>query len=82
MSEIYEKWVEETGGDAFPCLDGEGMTLRDWFAGNIASGIVASFSHPDATGMANKDDSENVASTAYSVADALIKARGMKNENG
>jgi len=67
------------GGPAFPLQviaspNSEiqhGMSLRDWFAGQVLSGI-----------MANTDWSENchesIASAAYDNADAMLAAREAK----
>lgn len=52
-------------GDVMSSGD-DGMTLRDWFAGQALAGLLAS------------DDGstrENVAAEAYDIADAMIAAR-------
>lgn len=73
----------EDGGPAFPGdmptvqLDGNklpfapGMSLRDWFAGQALAGV---FRHD---GWLNTfdGDQEELASRAYAVADAMLKAR-------
>jgi hypothetical protein len=61
------------GGPAFPrhAYDGhDGMTLRDWFAGQAMAGLV-SYVVEGAT-------FENVAEDAYKAADAMLKAREVK----
>jgi len=71
--------VMDDGGFAFPMTastgdprDGvycqNGMTLRDWFAGQALQGILA--------GTRNGDKPANWAKAAYLIADAMIKARG------
>lgn len=83
---------EQDGGPAFPVIAengvghiADGMTLRDWFAGQIASGMVAGI---EANGGAAKQDgwdqakkrgatlAEMLARESYGIADALIKERG------
>lgn len=68
---------DKTGGPAFPVLadvrpsiDKEwcGMTLRDYFAANAMQGICA---HPDTWGFTIP----SVATRAYEMADAMLKAR-------
>ena len=59
---------KQTGGSAFPRKDGElhkGMTLRDYFAAKAMQGIQS---------RVNWSDSD-VAARAYSLADAMLKAR-------
>jgi len=66
-----------SGGAAFPCAgkDGmglhylqKGMTLRDWFAGQALSGLMAS---PADTSNALEWAPEE----AYAIADAMLDAR-------
>ena len=73
------------GGSAFPCEQGHtpdgtwnqtfesGMTLRDYFAGQVAGHV---FHQLIETG--SKYEPYMVASDAYSIADAMIKAREVK----
>lgn len=68
----------QDGGPAFPHVlyqGGEGMKLRDWFAGHALSGLLAA--DPEVRG----DDHaflKAVAVGAYAYADAMIAARGQK----
>jgi hypothetical protein len=60
---------------AFPCTDargfiGTGMTLRDWFAGQAMTGIIAN----QCTGPFAVIKSK-VAERAYELADAMMGAR-------
>ena len=57
--------TKDHGGPAFPVPQGGrgGMTLRDYFAGQVLAGLG------DAIGQVD------VAKVAYLVADAMIKAR-------
>jgi hypothetical protein len=70
----------KTGGPAFPqsdrvvaalsIFDSQGMTLRDYFAAAfVASGHVF-------TALSPGNTPEQVASQAYALADAMLKARG------
>ena len=64
----------DDGGPAFPCTinedggwfnaDANGMTLRDWFAGQALMGLSQQDISPRAT-----------ASIAYTIADAMLAAR-------
>lgn len=70
------------GGPAFPAPDvfrpdgvhvaggTYGMSLRDWFAGQIAAGMAA---HSGTCGLSYGPG--EIAGRAYQVADAMIKAR-------
>jgi len=60
----------DTGGPAFPYenrYEHEGMTLRDYFAAKAMQGIMTD---PDMTMGADK-----LAEWAYTMADAMLKAR-------
>ena len=63
-----------TGGPAFPTpahnLANDGMTLRDYFAAKAMQGMLAGTLTPEA--IWSQDE---VAETAYNVADAMLKAR-------
>jgi len=65
------------GGPAFPVPDTHhpdgqiqygtnGMSLRDWFAGQALAGLVSEHGRYDSTGAALD---------AYSIADAMLRAR-------
>lgn len=65
------------GGPAFPCPVGhmscahpEGMSLRDWFAGQALAGLCA---NPDINCNVAED---YLAAIALERADAMLKARG------
>ncbi len=66
-----------TGGPAFPGLHPsaecrfreEGMTLRDYFAAKAMQGICAS-------GLISEWSNTRLATEAYEIADAMLKARG------
>ncbi len=62
---------KEDGGQAFPVggvMQGDGMSLRDWYAGMALQGLIAH-------GIGDKTD-QIVAEVSYMVADAMLKARG------
>ncbi len=63
-----------TGGPAFPVAYGggriEGMTLRDYFAAKALQGLLVATVTPIT--VWSQDD---VAETAYKMADAMLKAR-------
>ena len=69
----------ETGGPAFPChpeiipqndRDFAGMTLRDYFAAKAMHGMAGSRRYCEAGW-----DQADMASQAYEIADAMLKAR-------
>jgi hypothetical protein len=59
---------------AFPLMGktgyNEGMTMRDYFAGQALAGMTTSLSPPVHPGLADE-----IAKAAYAVADAMLKAR-------
>ncbi|PXL16216.1 hypothetical protein DMS46_07430 [Klebsiella variicola] len=65
---------ENNGGPAYPTQGYEGLTLRDYFAGQAMQGWLASYpesdNHPVATHHENM-----VAELSYLMADAMLKAR-------
>lgn len=65
---------ENNGGPAYPTQGYEGLTLRDYFAGQAMQGWLASYpeseQHPVATHSENM-----VAELSYMMADAMLKAR-------
>ena len=84
----------ETGGPAFPTnyrhrANDPGMTLRDYFAAKAMQGVVSSIAteddyrrlsgHASASGLTV---SEWIARDAFKQADAMLKAREVKNGQG
>jgi hypothetical protein len=67
MNEI----TRNAGGPAFPTQTGSsGMTLRDWFAGQVLRGFI---SDPDV--RLNDESIPQIAKTCYEMADAMLEAR-------
>ncbi len=72
--------MSKDGGQAFPSSKGsypnygstDGMTLRDWFAGQMLAGAIACV-HPFKI-EAEKD--AEMAAKAYAMADAMLAERG------
>ena len=64
---------------AFPLLgrsvngDQEGMTLRDWFAGQALVGVAQEYLHRN--GFHGDTLFENLATHSYRIADAMLAAR-------
>lgn len=73
--------TKETGGSAFPytqVIDGklrwtDGMTLRDWFAGQALQGMIAS--HGIARSAWSTIAPDENANLAYVIADAMLAER-------
>jgi hypothetical protein len=68
--------MSNTGGPAFPSAAFEqheytGMTLRDYFAAKAMQGLLELTPYQDKQQWTNK----MVAETAYSMADAMLRAR-------
>ena len=68
---------KDTGGPAFPATNHhghklEGMTLRDYFAAKALQGILTATLTPNTVWS-----QDAAAETAYKVADAMLKARGL-----
>ena len=67
------------GGPAFPnynvvmTKEGQGMTLRDYFAAKAMQGILASY--PKWTHNGEQVEPEELARIAYVSADAMLKTR-------
>lgn len=59
------------GGQAFPSETSLGMTMRDWFAGQVLAGAV---SRQDVSA----NDAEFIAKWSYEIADAMLAARKAK----
>lgn len=82
---VSEDKVINTGGPAYPSLKPkdpedpsvtfqEGMTLRDWLAGQVLAGESVN----DAEGDGWQESHYGaLADRCYAIADAMIKARGM-----
>lgn len=71
--------MQNNGGPAFPAeafaaQHAPGMSLRDWFAGQIAAGMAA---HSGTAGISFGPD--DIAGRSYQVADAMLKAREAGN---
>lgn len=59
----------ENGGAAFP--GGEGMSLRDWFAGHALAGLLVGRDF----GLMNEALEREIAEKAYDLADAMLTDR-------
>ena len=70
--------IPDNGGPAYPSQNGHyfepGMTLRDWFAGQALSGMMA-YQNPSRGDFHTNCDDETISKCAYSYADAMIAAR-------
>ena len=72
MSEIFDN-----GGPAFPTVAGHtiysnGMSLRDWFAGQVLAGIMSGYwANNELSGL----EADALADQAYRGADAMLAAR-------
>ena len=80
------------GGPAFPINNNdvitqiikhgghpEGMSLRDYFAAKAMQGLISACNSEGIwTGCGDKKMNDNMAITAYMVADSMLKARGEK----
>ena len=60
---------KKDGGPAFPTAELDGMTLRDWFAGQALAGILAC---PVVVKLGRE---ESVTRVAYKIADAVLAER-------
>jgi hypothetical protein len=75
----------KSGGAAYPrtcdvSFNGEeGMSLRDYFAGQALAGICANSYTPWSPDAADISDA-TLAKSAYDLADAMIAARGQPHE--
>ncbi len=83
----------EDGGSVFPwdrglhmaclpaegCRVGEGLTLRDYFAGHALLAMLANpnvvFKGPDMSMAGGKDDAAKLAFDSYGIADAMLSER-------
>lgn len=64
----------ENGGPAFPTAMAEGMSLRDYFAGQALAGWLASYP-PETSHPVSRNKAADIAELSYEMADAMIKAR-------
>jgi len=74
---------KDTGGPAFPRSDAgysptqDGMTLRDWFAGQALAGLSFSIGDQLLLDLANGTrGGKFIITAAYVLADAMIEQRG------
>ena len=68
--------TDKTGGPAFPWGTGfAGMTLRDYFAAKAMQTYIADKDLIDMYCFLEKNVKQEVATTAYQMADAMLKAR-------
>ena len=73
----------KTGGPAFPDgsinawgnANNSGMTLRDWFAGKAIQPLMVTFLQANNDLLDPGGWMDGLASDAYSMADAMLKAR-------
>jgi hypothetical protein len=75
-----EDAVLDDGGPAFPqglSAKGQfgGMSLRDYFAGQVIAQIIAMYAADNKCGIGVEHIARNTAAHAYKVADALLAAR-------
>lgn len=78
MSDYFELPTRNDGGPAFPrpqaetsiggCMEQDGMSLRDWFAGQALAGYLCA--NPD-----RMVGTINAAENAYKYADAMLAER-------
>lgn len=68
------KSTRDEGGQAFPRPAHPGMTLRDWFAGQVVSGLITRRAAEAYQSM--ETNAPEVAEVAYRIADAMIAHRG------
>lgn len=64
--------AQDNGGPAFPTPMSEGLSIRDYFAAKAMQGLIAATG--DSDGVVTYDDA-SVAASAYSMADAMLRAR-------
>lgn len=62
------------GGGATP-IGNLGMSLRDYFAGQVIAQIIAMYAADNKCGIGVEHIARNTAAHAYKVADALLAAR-------
>ncbi len=71
MSEPENPYAFPAPDDGRP-LDGYGMTLRDWFAGQALVGCIMDRA---SWGVNHSDKADDFARYAYAIADAMLSAR-------
>jgi hypothetical protein len=64
--------TKDTGGPAFPVGNVNGMSLRDYFAAQVAVGAMSDYWNGDRMIDPTFND---IAQDAYALADAMLKAR-------
>lgn len=69
--------VWELNGKDIPEMTGFGMTLRDYFAAKAMQGFITIVTN---NGEERLIDVPQLAKSAYSIADAMLKARENKDE--
>lgn len=69
--------MDNDGGQAFPSpSEGyDGMSLRDWFAGQALIGMALSMNAPERRRYREDCADGREAKVAYALADAMLKAR-------
>jgi hypothetical protein len=63
---------KEDGGPAFPRMGVEGMTLRDWFAGQALVGLIVE-------GRYKRAGASPTTSDAYILADCMLDRRASQD---
>ena len=72
---------QKTGRPAFPTNIGEGMTLRDYFAGQALVGMLSNFNMVEAIVELNTSEGDIgkiTAKAVYDVADSMLERREFK----
>jgi len=64
--------TKDTGGPAFPVGNVNGMSLRDYFAAQVAVGAMSEYWNGDCMQDPTFDD---IAQHAYALADAMLAKR-------
>lgn len=78
-----QELIDKTGGPAFPSVGAYhayvGMTLRDWFAGQVAGEVYSTILDVEATEKEGNEvwvfDPVATANRAYAFADAMLDLR-------
>lgn len=87
-NEAENKWIEETGGCAFPFVSNgglhehqccyQGMSLRDYFAAKAMQGWLATYGDESTHPCSNGQMGTVIAVNSYRLADAMLEARKEK----